>query len=92
MRLALDELEELFPESLSDFQLRAREHFPVFRNNGGGNVQPGRFGDRKQENAALESVRFEGRRDDDIGVDNQPERDHPCLGFSARAALMALSI
>src|SRR5450755_4965791 len=90
--MVLDEIEELLPKSLADFQFGAREHFPVFGNNSGGNVQPGRFGDRKQEDGALESVRFEGRRDDNICVDHQPERDHPRLVFSARAALMAWSI
>ena len=87
LRMVLDEIEELLPEALADFQLRAREHFPVFRNNGVGNVQPGRFGDRKQEDGALESVRLERRRDDDVGIDHQPERDHPRLGFCSAGRL-----
>jgi len=58
MGMVLDEIEELLAEALADFQLGAREHFPVFRDNGVRNVQPGRFGDRKQKDGALESVRF----------------------------------
>ncbi len=54
--------------------------------------QPGRFRDRKHEDRTLESVRFQGSRDEYIGINNKPERDHPRLGFGARAALMTWSI
>ncbi len=40
----------------------------------------------------LESVRFQSSRDEDVGINNKPERDHPRLGFCARAALMTWSI
>ena len=64
VRTAPDELKKLLAQALADFQFRPREYFPVFRKNGVGNVQSGWFRDRKQEDGALESVRFEGGRDD----------------------------
>src|ERR1035437_9405796 len=53
LRMVLDELQELQAEALADSQLRARQHFTVFRENRVGDVQPGRFGDRKQKDGAL---------------------------------------
>ena len=35
---------------------------------------------------------LQGRRDEDVGGDREPERNHPRLGFGARAALIAWSI
>src|SRR5713226_1806692 len=92
MRTVLYELEELLPESPADFKFRACEHLAVFRENGFGDVQPGRFRDCKHEDGALESVRFQGSRDEDIGINNKPKRNHPRLSFCARVALMTWSI
>src|ERR1039457_7221419 len=87
-----DELEELLPETSSNLQLRARQHLAVFGQDGLGNIQRGRLGDRQQKDCPLESVRFQGRPDEDVGVDHEPERNHPGLAFCARAALIAWSI
>jgi len=46
----------------------------------------------KHEDGTLESVRFQGSRDEDIGIANKPKRDHPRLDFFARVALMTWSI
>jgi hypothetical protein len=77
-------LEELQPEALANLKLGACEDLPVFGKNGIGDIEPCRLGDSKQENGALQSAGFQGRRDDDVCIDYQPERDHPRLGFSAR--------
>src|SRR5438477_11890668 len=42
-----DKCEELPLKALSDSEFRARQHIPVFRENGGGNVQLCRFGCRE---------------------------------------------
>jgi len=76
--MVLYELEQLLPKASSDFEFRAREDFPVFRENGVADVQLGGSGHRKHEHSALESVRFQSRRDKDICVKDEPERDH-CL-------------
>ena len=47
---------------------------------------------RQQEDDTLGSVRFQGCRDEDVGIEYEPERDHPWLGFYTRAALMTWSI
>ncbi len=75
-----------------DFEFGSRKHFPVFRENDVGDIQPGWFGDRKQKDGALESVWFQGSRDDDIGIDDEPKWDHPRFRFYVRAALMTWSI
>ena len=49
-------------------------------------IQPRRFGDRQKEDCALEAVRLQRRRDHDVGIDDQPERDHPRFDLAARAA------
>jgi hypothetical protein len=59
LRTVLYELEELLPGSPADFKFRAREHLAVFRENGFGDIQPGRFRDRKHEDGTLESARFQ---------------------------------
>src|SRR6516225_1525520 len=90
--VAPDELEKLLPGSLADLQLRAGEHLAVLNKYSGGHVERCRFGDRQDQDGALESVRFEGCRDNDVGVDHQPERDHPRLDLAARADLITSSI
>jgi hypothetical protein len=66
MRVTLNELEELLAEALADVHLRAREHFPVLGHNRLTDVEPGRFGDCKQQDGALKSVRFEGCRNNNV--------------------------
>ena len=88
LRMVPYELEELLAEPLANFKFRAGEHFAVFRENGFGDVQPGRFGNREHEDRSLKSIRFKCRRDEYVGINNKPERDHPRLGFGARVALM----
>jgi|HubBroStandDraft_1064217.scaffolds.fasta_scaffold90664_3 hypothetical protein len=39
------------------------------------------IGDYKQKHGTLDSVRFQDCRDDDVGIDDEPERDHPRFGF-----------
>src|ERR1017187_9574815 len=90
--MAHDEMEELLPETPANLQLRARQQLAVFGENGLGSIQRGRLGGRQQKDCPLESVRFQGRRDEDVGVNHEPERYHPRLGFCARAALIAWSI
>lgn len=90
--MALDELQDLLAEAFADLQLRACEHFPIFVHNRFADVEPGRFGDRQQEDGTLEAVRFERCRNYNVGVDHQPERDHPRLRLAARAALISSSI
>src|SRR5258705_8556300 len=68
LRMVFDELEELLLKAFADLEFRAREDFPVFLENGFGYVKPGRFGHGKNENGALESVRFQGGRHEDICV------------------------
>jgi hypothetical protein len=46
--MGLDELEELLPHAPTDFQFRTREYLPVFREDGLGDIQLGRFSDRKE--------------------------------------------
>src|SRR5450755_3199106 len=86
-----DELEELLPQAPAYFEFPAREHVAVFGENGLADVEPGWFGDREHEHSALESGWFQSRRHKDVGVDDQPQRDHRRCGFSARAALMTWS-
>jgi hypothetical protein len=76
LRMVLYELEELLPKAPADFEFQARENLTVFRENGFGDIQSGRFDNRKQEHGALKSVRFQGRGDEDIGIDDEAERDH----------------
>src|SRR5438132_4503509 len=90
--MAPDQLEELLTETPANLQLRARQHLAVFGENGLGNIQRGRLGGRQQKDCPLESVRFQGRRDEDVGVDHEPERNHPRFDFRARAALITWSI
>ena len=92
MRMAPYELEKLLPKASADIEFRTREHFPVFRKNGIGDVEPGRLSRRKHENGALESVRFQSCRHQDIAVNYKPERDHRRFGFCLRAALMISSM
>jgi hypothetical protein len=61
LSMILDELEKLLPEAPADFENRAREHVPIFRNDGVGNVKPGWFGDRKQKDGALEVRQVSGQ-------------------------------
>jgi len=61
LRTVLDELEELLPKASADFEFGAREDFPIFRENGWGDIQPGGFRHRKHEHSALESVRLQDR-------------------------------
>ena len=90
--MAPNELQDLLTQALADLQFRAREHFAVFGNDGLGNLEPSRFGDRQNEDSTLEAVWFQSRRDHDVRVDDQPERDHPRLDLAARAVLMTWSI
>src|SRR5258708_8286403 len=76
LRMVSYELEQLLPKASADLEFRARENLPVFRENGFADVQPGRSGQRKHEHGALESVRFQSRRDEDICINNEAERDH----------------
>jgi len=92
LRMILYELEELLPEAPADLEFRARKHLTVFRENGFADIQPGWFGERKEEHGALESVRFQGCRDQDVGIDDEAQRDHLRLVFWARAALITWSI
>src|ERR1051325_2283123 len=87
-----DELEKLLAEARANFECRSRQHVPVFGKNRISNVEPGRFGNREQEERTLQPVWFQGGRDKDIGVDYKPKRNHPRLRFSARTALITLLI
>ena len=87
-----DELQELPPKPHANPEFRAPEHFAVFRKDGLGNIQPGRFRHGKHQDGALESVRFQGCRNDDVGIDDKSEGDHLRLDFFARATLMIWSI
>lgn len=71
LRMVLDEIEELLTETLADLEFRPRKHLPVFSEDSVGNVEPGGPGDGKQEDGALESVRFQGSRDEDVGIDDE---------------------
>jgi hypothetical protein len=44
------------------------------------------------DDGALQSGRFKRCRENDVGVDNNPERDHARFGIRSRAALIAWSI
>src|SRR5437763_10228691 len=59
MAMALDQLEQLLAESFADFKFGAGEHLLVFGQNIVRDIEAGGFGDRQQEDCALESVRFE---------------------------------
>src|ERR1035437_4547792 len=90
--MAHDELKELLPETPANPQLRTHQHLAVFGENALGSIQRGRLGDRQQKDCPLESVRFQGRRDEDVGVHHEPQRNHPRLSFCARADLITWSI
>lgn len=64
MGSALDELEELLPESLADFQFPAGEHLAVLGKDGIRNVELGGSGGRQQEDGVLQAVRFQCCRND----------------------------
>ena len=81
--MAPDELKELMLKSLANLKLRARKHLPVLSENCIGNVQPGRFGSRKQEDGPRQPVWFQSRRNEDVSVDDEPERDHGFRFLSA---------
>ena len=81
LSMVLNEIEELLAKALANFQFRTREHFPVLSENGGGYIEPGGPRHRKQEDGALESVRFQGCRNEDVGIDDQPKRDHFSFWF-----------
>jgi hypothetical protein len=61
LRTVLYELKKLLPKASADFEFGTREDFPVFRENGWGDIQPGGFRHRKHEHSALESVRLQSR-------------------------------
>jgi hypothetical protein len=84
-----DEPQELRALSLANLQLGAGEHFAVLVENRLGDVPASRLCEREHDHRALQAVRFQGRRHDDVRVEHQPERDHPRLGFLPRAAAIA---
>ena len=88
LRMILYELKKLLAKASADFKFTACHDFPVFRENGWGDVEAGGFRHRKHEHSALEAVRFQCRRDEDICVNNEPERNHRRFGFRARTALI----
>src|SRR5580704_3688947 len=88
----LYELEKLLAEAFADFEFRACENLPIFCEDGFRDVERGRFDDREQEHGTLESVWLQGSRHEDIGVDDEPERNHCRFDFWARVALMTRSI
>ena len=92
LRMILYELEKLLAKASSDLEFPARKNFAVFRQNCIGDVEPGGFGQRNHKYCALKSVRFQSRRNDDMCVDDEPERNHRRFGFCARVALMTRSI
>jgi len=48
--------------------------------------------ERKKENRALQALRLESSRDDDVGVDHQAKRNHLRFVWLARVPLMIFSI
>src|SRR5215472_2058764 len=86
--MASDELEDLLTEALPDLKFRPREDFAIFCEDSFGYIKSRRFGDRQDEDGSLQAVRFQDGRDHDVGIDNQPQWDHPRLDFPTRAALI----
>lgn len=87
-----DELEQLLAKPLADFQFRASQNKPVFREDRLRQVHPSWFRGRQQKRGSLESVRFQGGGYKNVRVEHQPKGDHFWMGFALRAALMILSI
>ena len=46
----------------------------IFRQNGIGRIEPGRFRQGQQKNSTLGAVGFERRRDNDVGIEHEAER------------------
>lgn len=92
MGVAIDELKEAMPQAFANLEFRTREDSFVFRENQSGYVQPRRPRQRQQENSALQTIRLQGRRNEDVGVQDQPESEHQRRSFLERAALMIRSI
>lgn len=88
-RSVLNELEELLLKAFRDFEFRSCQDFAVFGKDGIADVKPGRFGDRKNEDRALESILFQCRRDEDIRVKDEPERNHRQHGSTTVRLLRA---
>ena len=80
------------PQAFANLEFRTREDSFVFRENQSGYVQPRRPRQHQQENSALQTIRLQGRRNEDVGVQDQPESEHQRRSFLERAALMIRSI
>jgi len=90
-----DQVQELAPQSLANFQRRTREYDLVFGNDGFRDIESGRFRDGEQEDGALQAVWPECGGDNDIRIDDQPQGQHDYFCrffFAARAARMMVSI
>jgi hypothetical protein len=75
-RLILYKLDELRAKTTPDLEFRTRQDIAIFREDGFGDVKPGWPGERKEEHGALESLRFQSGRHEDVSIDDDAERDH----------------
>jgi hypothetical protein len=88
----LDDLQQSLPRTLPDPQFRTAEYFAVFVQDRSRDIKSRRFGNREQEDRALESSRLNGGGNQHICVDYKAKRKHYRFGFRNREALMILSI
>ena len=92
MRAAINELKEAMAQTLANLQFWTREDTFVFRENWSRCIQARGLRQCEQENSALQTIWLQGRGNEDVGVQNQPEREHQRRSFLERAALMMRSI
>lgn len=67
-------LKELLPQAFANLEFRTRQDDSIFRENGRRYIQPCGTRHRQQKHGALQSVRLERRGNDDIRVEDQPNR------------------
>jgi hypothetical protein len=79
-------------DAFADSEFGASKYGPIFFKNRFGDIQSGWFGHGKPKCGSLKPIWFQGCRNEDIGVNDQPERDHPRFDFCVRAALTIRSI
>ena len=87
-----NEVEELLSEAFSNLEFRARQHVPIFVENGIRDIEPGRLGDCQEKDSALQPVGLKRRRHHNVRVHDESKRNHLCLVFLPRVARMTLSI
>ena len=89
-----DEIKKPALQTTTNFKFRTRKNVLILRQDRFRHVEPRRLRDSKDKNRSLQTVRSKGGGNDDVRVDDQPERQHQnsFFFFCDRVARMIESI